>query len=103
MLKDFINNIYPKILEKALSIFDIKSDVIVGLWSVVFLVGCAYTIYTTRQITQPIAIIFSTVIGAFAGHKIVNVWKGTNSSNPDAKNVDVQGEDNDDNTDKSSK
>jgi hypothetical protein len=104
MLKNFINKIYPKLLEKALSIFDIQSDIIVGLWSLVFLVGCAYSIYTTKQVTQPVAIIFSTVISAFAGHKIVNVWKGTNSnSSSDDKNIDVQGEDDNDNTDKSSK
>jgi hypothetical protein len=102
MLKNFINNIYPKVLQKVLSIFDIPSGPIVGLWSLVFLIGCAYTIWTTKQVTQPIAIIFGTVISAFAGHKIVNVWKGTDASKQD-KNLDVQGDDNDDNSDKSSK
>ena len=92
MIRNFINNIYPKILAKGLSVFDIPSGPIVGLWSLVFLVGCAYTIYKTREVTQPIAIIFSTVISAFAGHKIVNVWKGTQNQD---KNIDTQGDDND--------
>jgi len=101
MLKNFINKIYPKLLEKALSIFDIPSGPIVGLWSIVFLIGCAYTIYTTRQITQPIALIFSTVISAFAGHKIVNVWKGTQTQDKsEDKNIDVQGDDDDKGSDK---
>ena len=103
MLKNFINKIYPKILAKGLSVFDIPSGPIVGLWSLVFLVGCAYSIWTTKQVTQPVAIIFSTVIGAFAGHKIVNVWKGTNGGSTDDKNIDVQGDSNEDDSDKSSK
>jgi len=87
MIRNFINNVYPKILNKIFSPFDISSPIIVGLWSVVFLVGCAYSIYTTKQITQPVAIIFSTVISAFAGHKIVNVWKGAQKSDlPEDKN-----------------
>jgi hypothetical protein len=100
MLKNFINKIYPRILNKIFSPFDIDSPIIVGLWSVVFLVGCAYSIYTTKQVTQPVAIIFSTVIGAFAGHKIVNVWKGTNQDKPEDKNLDVQGDDDDKGSDK---
>ena len=100
MLKNFINEIYPRILNKIFSPFDIDSPIIVGLWSVVFLVGCAYSIYTTKQVTQPVAIIFSTVIGAFAGHKIVNVWKGTNQDKPEDKNLDVQGDDDDKGSDK---
>ena len=101
MIRNFINNIYPKILHKILSPFDIPSGPIVGLWSLVFLVGCAYTIYTTHQITQPIAIIFSTVISAFAGHKIVNVWKGTqNQDKNDDKDLDIQGDDDDKGSDK---
>jgi hypothetical protein len=104
MLKNFINNVYPKILNKIFSPFDIESRIIVGIWSFVFLIGCAYSIWTTKQVTQPVAVIFSTVIGAFAGHKIANILKGTNSNNSsEDKNVDVQGEDNDDNTDKLSK
>ena len=96
MLKNFINNIYPKILEKLLSVFDISSGVIVGLWSVVFLIGCAYSIYTTHQITMPVAMIFSTIISAFAGHKIVTVWKGSSQiqDKPVEKNLDCQGDDN---------
>jgi len=97
---------YQKLLTRILGIFDIPSGPIVGLWSLVMLAGCAYSIYYTKQISQPVAIIFSTIISAFAGHKIVNVWKGTgtNSNNsPDGKNIDVNGDDNDDNTDKLSK
>jgi hypothetical protein len=90
---------YQQLLTKILGIFDIPSGPIVGLWSIVMLIGCAYSIYYTKQISQPVAIIFSTIIGAFAGHKIVNVWKGSNNQD---KNIDVNGDDNDD-TDKSSK
>lgn len=75
---NFIINIYPKILTKVFSPFDISSGIIVGLWSVVFLVGCAYSIWTTKQVTTPVAMIFSTVISAFAGHKIVQVWTDKN-------------------------
>lgn len=100
MIRNFIDKIYPNILKKVLSIFDIPSGPIVGLWSLVFLVGCAYTIWTTRQVTQPIAIIFSTVISAFAGHKIVNVWKGTNQDKPEDKDLDIQGDDDDKGSDK---
>lgn len=77
MIKNFINNIYPKILEKVLGIFDVSSDRIVGTWSIVLLVGCMYSIWTTKTVTAPVATIFSTIIGAFAGHRIVKVWKGT--------------------------
>ena len=88
-------------LFKFLGFLDIPSNIIVGLWSIVFLIGCAYTIYTTKQITQPIAIIFSTVISAFAGHKIVNVWKGTqNQDKPEDKDLDCQGDDDDKGSDK---
>jgi len=95
MIRNFLTKIYPKILNKIFSPFDIESRIIVGLWSVVFLVGCAYSIWTTKQVTQPVAIIFSTIISAFAGHKIVNVWKGTSQDKPEDKNLDVQGDDND--------
>lgn len=90
MFKNFINNIYPKLLEKALSCFDISSGNIVGLWSLVLLVGCTYSIYETKQVTGPVAGIFSTIISAFAGHKMIKVWKGTESSD----DTDGQGDSN---------
>jgi hypothetical protein len=79
MIKNFIDKIYPKLLEKILSVFDISSGPIVGLWSLVLLIGCMYSIYQTKTVTTPVAMIFSTIISAFAGHKIVKVWKGTDS------------------------
>ncbi len=88
MIKEFINNIYPKILEKVLGIFDVSSDRIVGTWSFVLLIGCMYSIWTTKTVTTPVAMIFSTIISAFAGHKIVKVWKGTN------QDQDSQGDNN---------
>lgn len=97
MLRNFINKIYPQILEKLLSIFDISSGTIVGLWSVVFLIGCAYSIYRNHDISMPTAMIFSTVISAFAGHKIVTVWKSSGSQQvqdkPVEKNLDCQSDD----------
>lgn len=86
MLKNFIDNIYPGILEKILSIFDIKSDTIVGLWSVVILIGCIFSIVKTHEVSGPVATIFSVVITNFAGHKMVKAWK--------AKDQDSQGDDN---------
>ena len=91
VIKNFINNIYPKILEKVLGIFDVSSDRIVGTWSIVLLVGCMYSIWTTKTVTTPVAMIFSTIVTGFAGHKIVKVWKGTDS-NSQVKNLDVQGQ-----------
>ena len=51
---------------------------------------------------MPIAMIFSTVISAFAGHKIVTVWKGEQQvsdkpiqDKPVDKNLDCQGDTND--------
>lgn len=76
MWNTFINKVYPKLLEKSLAIFDIKSDVIVGLWSLVILVGCAYSIWATKQVSAPVATIFSVVITNFSAGKITQVWKG---------------------------
>lgn len=92
MLKNFINNVYPKLLAKILSVFNIQSDIIVGLWSIVILIGCVFSILKTHEVSAPVASIFSVVISAFAGHKIVKVWKGTDSS--DDTNLDVQGDNN---------
>lgn len=77
MIKNFIDNVYPKILEKVLGIFDVSSDRIVGTWSIVLLVGCMYSIWTTKTVTAPVATIFSTIIGAFAGHRIARILKGS--------------------------
>lgn len=76
MFKYFIDKIYPKILENILVIFDIKSDVIIGLWSLIILVGCAYSIFTTKQVSAPVATIFSVVITNFSAHKISQIWTG---------------------------
>ena len=102
MLKNFINNIYPKLLEKILKVFDISSGPIVGLWSLVLLIGCMYSIWQTKTVTTPVAMIFSTIISAFAGHKIVKVWKGTDNTDSDDTNLDVQGQ-GDDNANKPGK
>ena len=92
MLKNFINKIYPALLAKILSCFDIPSGSIVGLWSLVLLIGCIYSIWQTKTVTTPVAMIFSTIISAFAGHKIVTVWAGKEQDNSDDKNLDVQGD-----------
>lgn len=86
---------YQKILTKILGVFDIPSGPIVGLWSLLMLVGSAYSIYKTHEVSTAIAMMFSTVITGFASHKIIKVWKGTNSiSTPNETNLDVQGDDN---------
>lgn len=76
MVRYFIDKIYPKILDNVLVIFDIRSDIIVGLWSVILLLGCAYSIYKTNQVSAPVATIFSVVITNFSAHKISQVLKG---------------------------
>jgi hypothetical protein len=95
---------YQKILTKILGIFDIPSGCIIGLWSLVMLIGSAYSIYKTHEISTGVAMMFSTVITGFAGHKIAKVWKGTDSStdNNDT-NLDVQGDKNEDDTVKPTK
>ena len=85
---------YQKILTKLLGIFDIPSGPIIGLWSLVMLIGSAYSIYKTHEISTGVAMMFSTVITGFAGHKIIKVWKGTQDSSSNETNLDVQGDDN---------
>ncbi len=68
---------YQKILTRLLGIFDIPSGPIIGLWSLTMLIGSAYSIYKTHEISTGIAMMFSTVITGFAGHKIIKIWKGT--------------------------
>lgn len=91
---------YKKILAIILSPFDIPSDIIVGLWSIVILIGCIFSILKTHEVSAPVASIFSVIISAFAGHKIVTVWAAKNQDDVDDKNIDVQG---DNNVDKLSK
>jgi hypothetical protein len=67
---------YQKLLSKILGVFDIPSGPIVGLWSLFMLVGSAYSIYKTHEVSTAIAMMFSTVITGFAGHKIAKVFKG---------------------------
>lgn len=68
---------YQKFLTKLLGIFDIPSGPIIGLWSLLMLIGSAYSIYKTHEVSTAIAMMFSTVITGFAGHKMVKVWKAT--------------------------
>ena len=70
---------YEKLFN-VLSIFDIPSDVIIGAWSLVMLIGSGYSIYKTHEISTPIACMFSTVITGFAGHRIATILKGNNTS-----------------------
>jgi TRAP-type C4-dicarboxylate transport system permease large subunit len=85
---------YKKILAIILSPFDVPSDIIVGLWSIVILIGCVFSILKTHEVSAPVASIFSVVISAFAGHKMVKVWKGPASTSSDEPNLDIQGDDN---------
>lgn len=79
---------YQKILTKILGVFDVPSGPIIGLWSLTMLIGSAYSIYKTHEVSTAVAMMFSTVITGFAGHKIITVWKGTN------KDQDSQGDNN---------
>lgn len=78
---------YRKFLTKLLGIFDVPSGPIIGLWSLAMLIGSIYSIYKTHEVSTAIAMMFSTVITGFAGHKIITVWKGTQDQSS-------QGEDN---------
>ena len=81
---------YRKLLVRILGIFDIPGDIIVGIWSLAILAGCMYSIITTKQVSMPIATIFSVVITNFGAHRVAKIWKGTDK--PVDKNLDVQGE-----------
>lgn len=87
---------YQQILTKILGIFDIPSGPIIGMWSLMMLIGCAYSIWTTKQVSMPVAMIFSTVLTNFCAHKIARVMSGTAPATPaqNDKNLDVQGDDN---------
>jgi hypothetical protein len=75
--------VYQKLLTKFLGIFDIPSGPIVGLWSLLMLAGSVYSIYKTHEVSTAVAMMFSTVITGFAGHKIVTIWKGQAPDQPD--------------------
>jgi hypothetical protein len=86
---------YQQFLTKILGIFDIPSGPIVGMWSLMMLVGCAYSIYSTKQVSTPVALTFSAVLTNFCAHKIARVWNGSAPTTPadDDKNIDVNGDD----------
>ena len=77
---------------KLLGILAPPAPIIVGAWSLVLLIGCAYSIYTTKQISMPIAVIFSAVLTNFTAHKIAAVMNGTASVDNNDTNLDVQGD-----------
>ena len=87
---------YQQLLTKILGIFDIPSGPIIGMWSMMMLIGCGYSIWATKQVSMPVALIFSAVLTNFCAHKIARVWgSGSAPTNPDSndKNLDVQGDD----------
>jgi hypothetical protein len=79
---------------KVLSILAPPAPVIVGTWSLVMLVGCAYSIYTTKQVSMPVSVIFSAVLTNFTAHKIATVMNGTAPVDNNDTNLDVQGDSN---------
>ena len=74
---------------KVLEILAPPAPIIVGTWSIIILSGCAYSIFCTKQVSMPIAVIFSAVLTNFTAHKIANTMNGTV---PVDKNLDVQGD-----------
>ena len=77
------------------------APIVVGTWSIVMLVGCAYSIYCTKQVSMPVSLIFSAVLTNFTAHKIAKVMNGS-APVDNTTDLDVQGDDNG-NTDKPSK
>jgi hypothetical protein len=79
---------------KILEILAPPAPIIVGTWSLVILTGCAYSIFSTKQVSAPIAVIFSAVLTNFTAHKIAQTMNG--SATPDTTdnetNLDVQGD-----------
>jgi hypothetical protein len=96
---------YQQLLTKVLGVFDIPSGPIVGMWSLMMLLGCGYSIWVTKQVSMPVAMVFSAVLTNFCAHKIARVCgSGSASAKPDDdKNIDVNGDDDDSSTDKLSK
>jgi hypothetical protein len=80
---------YAKLF-KLLGFLAPPSPIIVGTWSLSILIGCMYSIYLTKQISMPIAVIFSAVLTNFTAHKISKVMNGTDQTVD--KNLDCQGE-----------
>lgn len=71
------------------------APVIVGAWSLVMLIGCGYSIYFTKQVSMPVAMIFSAVLTNFTAHKIARVMNGQAPvDNNVPTDLDVQGDDN---------
>ena len=70
------------------------SPIIVGTWSLVILVGCAYSIYWTKQVSMPVAVIFSAVLTNFTAHKISKVMNGpaAQDASDTENNLDCQGD-----------
>jgi len=88
----FIDN-YEKFF-KWLGFLAPPSPIIVGAWSIVMLIGCAYSIYHTKQVSAPISVIFGAVLTNFTAHKIAKVMNPTvrDETNTGPKDLDIQGE-----------
>jgi multisubunit Na+/H+ antiporter MnhG subunit len=67
------------------------APIVVGTWSIVLLIGCAYSIYYTKQISAPISVIFSAVLTNFTAHKIAKVMNGQAVSDQ-TTDLDIQGQ-----------
>jgi hypothetical protein len=77
---------------KVLEILAPPAPIIVGTWSLVILTGCAYSIYLTKQVSMPIAVIFSAVLTNFTAKKIASAMNGSVPVTPTSeKNLDIQG------------
>jgi len=70
------------------------APIVVGTWSIAMLCGCVYSIYCTKQVSMPVAMIFSAVLTNFTAHKIAKVMSGPTPTDSNETNLDVQGEDN---------
>lgn len=92
---------YEKVF-KYLEFLAPPAPIIVGVWSLVMLICCVYSVYWTKQVSMPVAMIFSAVLTNFTAHKIAKVMNGPVAVNNNTKDLDVQGDDNGD-TDKLSK
>ena len=84
---------YEKVF-KYLEFLAPPAPIIVGAWSLVMLIGCGYSIYCTKQVSMPVAMIFSAVLTNFTAHKIARVMNGTAPVDNNPTDLDVQGEDN---------
>jgi hypothetical protein len=57
-------------IDRAGTLVDIKSGVIVGLWSLTILAGCLFSIKKTGSVSTGVAMCFSSVIGGLAATNI---------------------------------